>query len=323
MRVRPAINLADTEFEVFIKLSFASDSDQLFERMLSMLPLTGHHFFTNDDAWGAELWDIEPTCQVAALDESSVLIDGLRGAQIRWKSFKRVAYLNRFGWGRYFAAKALQFNLLIFLITVLLFHFNPAIFPLLILSLLLWAFAGPLVRKIYGGKVWGAQAWLFGFEGYMDIATIEAMIFGSHQGRLSWGIASSSLSRHRKDETGHCVGVDPITDQGTRNLIANAARSGVNDVKVFTLVDTGSMTVTMFTARCPPTVLLVTGVEGGMQRAVLCSYEWKTGTMFRESVIRMETTSLDNVSRVPRIKFGFRRPEVPTDMYIPTSSLVF
>ena len=64
----------------------------------------------------------------------------------------------------------------------------------------------------------------------------------------------------------------------------------------------------MITAVRPPVMALVAGSEGGMLRAVLCSYDFKTQTLFRESVVRMETPSIDRMSRISRVRFGFDRP---------------
>jgi hypothetical protein len=45
-----------------------------------------------------------------------------------------------------------------------------------------------------------------------------------------------------------------------------------------------------------------------MLRAVLCSYDWKTQTLTRQSVLRMETPSIDYMYRISRVRFGFERP---------------
>jgi hypothetical protein len=46
-----------------------------------------------------------------------------------------------------------------------------------------------------------------------------------------------------------------------------------------------------------------------MQRAVLCSYDWTTQCLWRETVLRMETVVLEKMSRVGRVRFGLRRAE--------------
>jgi len=71
------------------------------------------------------------------------------------------------------------------------------------------------------------------------------------------------------------------------------------------------MTVTMFLAARPPVCFLFAGTEGGMQRAIGCSYDWTTATLYRETVLRMETPTLDRVSRIARVKIGFRRDQYP------------
>jgi hypothetical protein len=78
-------------------------------------------------------------------------------------------------------------------------------------------------------------------------------------------------------------------------------------MKVFTLVDTYTLTVTMFLAVRPPVAVLLCGHEGGMQRAVMCSYDWSTQTLYRETVLRMETPVLERMFRVNRFRFGLQR----------------
>jgi hypothetical protein len=83
-----------------------------------------------------------------------------------------------------------------------------------------------------------------------------------------------------------------------------------DNLQIFTLVDTYSMTVTLFEAARPPTALVICGSEGGMKRAVGCSYDWTTGTLYRETVLRMPTTVLNRMDRVNKLKFGLTRPNM-------------
>lgn len=78
--------------------------------------------------------------------------------------------------------------------------------------------------------------------------------------------------------------------------------------QVFTLVDTYNMQLTLFEAVQPPVALMFCAAEGGMQRAIGCSYEWANQTMYRETVLRLPTTSLNRMDRVPRFRMGMRRP---------------
>lgn len=72
------------------------------------------------------------------------------------------------------------------------------------------------------------------------------------------------------------------------------------------------MELTMFQAARPPTCIFLCASEGGMQRAVACSYDWTTQTMYRETVLRMPTTALNRMDRVPRFRVGIQRPEMPS-----------
>jgi hypothetical protein len=97
LRRRPEVNMKDTNFEAFARLSLANDSNMLLERLISMLPpnreLPWHII---EDAWGAKLWDLTPTCQVSGIgDNQTVILDGAHGATIRWKSLAPVAFSRR------------------------------------------------------------------------------------------------------------------------------------------------------------------------------------------------------------------------------------
>lgn len=72
------------------------------------------------------------------------------------------------------------------------------------------------------------------------------------------------------------------------------------------------MQLTLFEAVHPPVTLMFCGAEGGMQRAVGCSYEWETQTMYRETVLRLPTPSLNRMDRVPRFRMGMKRPLYPS-----------
>ncbi|KAF8853895.1 hypothetical protein BDZ45DRAFT_748059 [Acephala macrosclerotiorum] len=165
-----------------------------------------------------------------------------------------------------------------------------------------------LTRILYRGKFFGTQCWLFGFEGYLDIETIESQIFGSRMHRLRWSEYGSSLSRYTKNKFDERMGVDPIIDDEVRQKVHDAiTNTDPKAMRVFTLVDTNTMTVTLFEALRPPVAVLLCAEEGGMQRAIACSYDWTTGTCYRETVQRMETPVLEKMSRVSRVKVGMKR----------------
>jgi hypothetical protein len=92
------------------------------------------------------------------------------------------------------------------------------------------------------------------------------------------------------------------------------SRSAMGQMKVFTLIDTFNMTATLFYAERPPTVLVVGGSEGGMKRAIACSFDITTGTFYRETVLRIPSQSADRMEGLPRVRLGLRRPFLETDV---------
>jgi hypothetical protein len=73
-------------------------------------------------------------------------------------------------------------------------------------------------------------------------------------------------------------------------------------------VDTNTMSVTLIKAVRPPVVAILCGSEGGMQRALMCSYDWKHSTLCRESVMRMPTVVLEKMPRMDRFRLGLYHP---------------
>lgn len=325
LRRRPRVDKTDSAFQAFARLSLANDSDLLLERLICILPKDRlGDWSAMDDLWGVNLWDIYPSCQIAGIcDDDTVLIDGAFGATIRWESFAKVAVTTRETWTRLIARFLLRgtpvwfFNGVLF-ISISKGFTSPALTTgiiFLLLALITILLSPILVTHIYGGKLWSTQPWLFGFEGHLDLETIEKKIFGFHQERLSWSTFGSPLSRHEENR-GECEGRDPVaTDEEVRHLTQRAVSSNdYPEPKVFTLVDTNTMTVTMFEAVRPPVMALLCGSEGGMQRAVLCSYDWTTQTLYRESVLRMETRVLEKMSRVGKLRFGLKRAVKDTSL---------
>ncbi|ORY14633.1 hypothetical protein BCR34DRAFT_598977 [Clohesyomyces aquaticus] len=169
----------------------------------------------------------------------------------------------------------------------------------------------------YSGKFWSTQAHLFGMEGVADLELLECRLFGICDGRLKWAANASTQSRHQlKTEDEHleneCEAKTPSTDELPRvqdqNLILGTDR-------LFTLVDTYSMTAMVFCAVHPPSVALVCGHEGGMRRTLLCSYNYKTQTFHRETVVRMPTKVLDRMDRVNKFRFSMTSLSPPKEQF--------
>ena len=343
LRQRPAVVREDNAFQAFARLSLANDNNMLLERLICLLPETSEEpWYSLSDQWSASLWDIYPKTQVCGIgDGDTVIIDGVRGAAIRWDSFTTVSVLVHetiFRRVARYLLRTLPFGFLIGLILLIIYAavLQPAfqqdtsdqspqssasvflVFALIIFcpSAVMMILSPIFIRTIYSGKAWDVQPFFFGVEGYLDLETLERYIFGSYERRLKWSPFGSPLSRHTKEErvrSRFCIGKDPSAFEDVKKLIAEAKKSEGGDT-IFTLVDTYTMTVTLFSAARPPGAVLLCGEEGGMQRAVLCSYDWKTSTLYRETVLRMETTIVDKMQYMPRVRLGLRRSQKDTSV---------
>ena len=112
LRYRPRMNPEDSLFQALARLSLANDSDRIVERMVCMLPdpmKTHHTAFVLEDILGANLWDIEPLCQVAGVGNGNeVILDGCRGISIRWKDIPQIAFGGRVTWKKWGASTSLR-----------------------------------------------------------------------------------------------------------------------------------------------------------------------------------------------------------------------
>jgi hypothetical protein len=68
------------------------------------------------------------------------------------------------------------------------------------------------------------------------------------------------------------------------------------------------MTATLFEARHPPVALIIGGSEGGMKRALACSYDITTGTLYRETVLRVSSQIVDKMHSLQRVRLGLKNP---------------
>jgi hypothetical protein len=239
---RPRMDPTDSEQQALARLSLANDSDRIVERMACMdqlrLPGNPGWFNTTDDL-GANLWDIEPLCQVAGVcHDGSIILDGCHGISIRWKDIPLIRFVGRATWKKRLAGIALKTTPLWFLLGIILVSLGKALGKagssivglgsfLLIVGILMLIAAPWAVTILYGGKVWGAEPWLIGFEGTLPIDEIERLTFGNSIGRLTYTPSSGSYCSRRDDER---IGADPSSNFG------NLPRGQ----RLFTLIDTVS-----------------------------------------------------------------------------------
>ncbi|KAL8699407.1 MAG: hypothetical protein Q9201_006022 [Fulgogasparrea decipioides] len=336
LRQRPNARKTDSAFQAFARLSLANDSNLLLERLICLLPESPYApWYSFEDHWDATLWDIYPRTQVCGIgNHDTVILDGARAANIRWKSFKKVILRGNDTWKRKSARFALTFILPLLILAIILLSiggalnspYSPygglelsqstkatlqAVGGLLIVVVACVILSSPiLINSLYNGKVWSAQPWFFGIEGYMPLGEIERNLFGAEMGRLSWSATSSSLSRHDYLKSDfyddYCEGQDPSKYSDINNRITQALKSRGDEENIFTLVDTYTMTVTLFAAIKPPVAVLCCGEEGGMQRALLCSYDWTSNTLYRETVLRVETRAYWRMSPVARVRLSLQ-----------------
>ena len=305
----------DSIFQAIARLSLANDNDRLVERMVCMYPKDTSSFrnlfktLSHKDQYETHLWDITPLCQVVGVGDEpdTVLLNGCKAIPIRWKQFPKMHYKRHQGFKKFIAEMfvrsgawwivagfSLAWTYAPFLLagaqdsagnySVKLTKYLIILFGAFLAVGFVLSFFGPRsVRRLFGGSVMQTTPHLIGFEGVMPIHKLEKIIFGNSQGRLSYEASSTPFCRNNRDPI-YRQGVEPSWVKDAPDDPEPPLAPGQ---RLFTLVDTGSLTVSIFAAQRPPTVALICGSEGGMLRTVLCSWRFSTDCLFREAVMRM------------------------------------
>jgi hypothetical protein len=260
-----------------------ADNDRLLERLICIQPKTRDQDWNiMDDAYGCKLWDVHPSCQISGIGHGTkyqgykhdaakgidqlrhtVIIDGLHGAQVRWKSFERVALRHGNSLVRSVITRLIAWSAYTFWIGLALviistkwamamvssesyygddyyptesyFDINGIVTALLMMALAIILFLMGVASIVFrpeflitrwGGKKWGNQPWLFGVEGHCDIGEIESKLFGVNHGHLKWDAFGSPLSRHAPNEFGEVEGVDPMERADVRAYVQQVRARG-------------------------------------------------------------------------------------------------
>ncbi|KAG2102525.1 uncharacterized protein F5147DRAFT_810176 [Suillus discolor] len=237
------------------RLSMANDSDRIADRMVSMFPSTttpGACWYTDNDIYDSNLWDILPEIQVTGVTENGALVlDGCQAAAIRWKDFPDVPFATTF---------------LLRKIVSSIPYFS-------------WVFI--VIGK--SGCIVNKQPWLIGVKGVIDRETVESHLYGgtiANFPRMYFTLSGSLLSK--PEQFVRQIGSDEQYEDAKEH-----AKSGLGHM--FTLIDTCSSTMYYFRAERLPTVCIFAGREGGLGRFVLCSESCKANELHKEMVLQMPT----------------------------------
>ncbi|KAK2603327.1 hypothetical protein N8I77_009792 [Diaporthe amygdali] len=315
-RHRPRVNKNDTGFQAFAKLSLANDSGAFLERLICLAPKPGAPWHQTEDHWGVRLSDIHPNNKVyGVLASDTILLDGVFGATIQWDDLRPEPVIDRR------SGKFLTFYIMMAFALCLMMPLMCAFFytsnaltrslftaaasaPTSALSIILGcglslmailAGLAPLVLiTSRGSPKQPFKARLIGIEGMVDAGTVEKHLWGFNHGNL----VDTTPSSYRDVDEPH-------------ESPSPALAPGENESS-FTLVDTYLMTVTHYRCSLPPTAMLIFGQEDGMQRTLLCSYNWRTETFHRQTVLRVNRQGLDQMHRVDRIRFSLAPHPKPT-----------
>lgn len=274
---RPPVQQTDSGFQAFARLVLLNDCGFL-ERLLCVQPPSWDRpWYDAQDVWSAKLRDFTPKCHVLDVVNDlpdTLLLNRAKAAYIQWDRLCPVPHDITSSGRNFVKLRQGLFAVTMICLLPIYFAYTSVVAPGAMYS---DSFLGPtfvavwcvawLVAIIAGSYLLFRDAqtakhhapMLFGVEGTADAAQVERYLFGFSTGRFSMA---------------------PGTGGATVPIPSSTER-------LFSLIDTKSLTVTQIRARNPPTALFVCGEEKGMQRGLLCSYDWVTATYHREAIVRL------------------------------------
>ena len=329
----------DELFQVVARLSLANDSDHLIERLFAMFPFstsTIRDMFkicADKDQYQTHLWDIQPKCQVVGIgaEPNTVILNDCKAVTIRWRQFPRIQNQTHDGFKRLVAqlfvtsgawwiihGYSLGFTYAPFILSInqsndpsnnqspydnkLYDYLVGLIGGFLVVGFLL-SFTSPYaVRRLFRSQVLKSSPHLVGFEGTMPIDKIEEVAFGNCRHRLTYEPSATPYSAEKRDPKFR-KGEQPDWVRDSNPAAAQVPLQPGH--RLFTLVDTGNLTVSIFQAERPPSVALICGAEGGALRAVLCSWRFDTDCLYKETVIRVSSSTWHQTQPVGWVKVSF------------------
>ena len=256
---RPAMDPTDSEQQALARLCFSNDSDRLLERIVCVLPSKDDGYdgwFTTDDSFNVNVWDIVPLCQVAGICNSdAIIVDGCHGISISWESIPRILFKTRKTAMKKIVLSLLWSSFIWMYLAIMFFVILAVVLTFVrtrsvsssdndvrrivyyselglrgtISFYLGLSFVSPFcMRWIYGGQIMEVQPHLIGIEGTMPIEQLERLAFGT--GGHGWLEYSASNERLCSRDSQTRTGIPPTIDP----------QSLPTGHRVFTLLDTVS-----------------------------------------------------------------------------------
>lgn len=296
-RHRPPVDKNDSGFQAFAKLSLSNDSGAFLERLICLSPQPGAPWYQTEDRWGVKLSNVDPTNKVyRVLESDTILLDGVHGATIHWDNLDAeplfdqnsgifVPFIFMLG---FVSSVILPFMAAIMFAIVTtfsgpvpsmeFFHWTlPALGPFAMLAPVLLISTRNRAKTPFKSR-------LIGIEGTVDTAWVERHIWG-----FNHGILTDTTPQSYRDYDGPGRYTTPPTGQGEFS---------------FTLVDTHMLTLVHIQCSLPPVAMFVCGQENERHRALLCSYDCRTQTFHRQTVLRVSRRDLGQMHRIDGVRFA-------------------
>ncbi|PLB39790.1 uncharacterized protein BDW47DRAFT_130616 [Aspergillus candidus] len=312
-----------------------------------------------EDQFGSRLWDITPTCKLVGVGDDphipTVILDECRATRIRWKRFPQMRYSSQIKtirgvlatkvvlWGCFWLHQALAAFWIAIPLSIALFHeeLGQALRDIpqdyrQVVKYTIQALGSPFITfylvgiAIYVGIAWvlslfapaainhisrssdpGLKGQLVGFEGTMDLRHLERLIFGNVQDRLIYTPSCTPLTRDFRDPK--------FREAKELDFAAMEALLRPGE-RLFSIVDMGTLSVTIIAAERPPTVALICGRDAGMLRALLCSWRFEDNCLYKETVMRMRSSMYDRTTAQDWVKVSLASQGAAARAYLGTVS---
>jgi hypothetical protein len=93
---RSAFQKTDSSCQPFCRICLADETDRPLQKLICQLSAQRDRVWaTADEIWGVDLWNMEPTCQVAGVEaDDALVICGPFAVSIQWEDLSSVDCLS-------------------------------------------------------------------------------------------------------------------------------------------------------------------------------------------------------------------------------------
>ena len=329
MQTRIEPNEEDTLFQAMVRLlSLTSNHDSIVERLLAFSNPFHHDLkslfraLLNLDDLGAYLWDIEPRCEVVGIgvDDGTIFLSNCKVLALNRGTLPASAPISRSS--AFVTTRKAVVGATLVIAATFAVHDSAYGNPLLISAIIAGLSCVHFTRSFFCGRSLcdTPRQDVHIYDGVLTTTELKEAMNGSnckcrnlaneHSTNVCGKYTEDDSTSHDTEsmrtsferQSRYAKELESRQYKGNQSSWINGATPISGGAGLFTIIDMERHTVSILRARRRPTVALFCGSEGGMSRAVMCSWDPTTRLLTKEAVMRLPYGAWDKAGTAGWLK---------------------